>query len=71
MVVPQLWWFDLCCQLWVDVVTVTDVVHPAATTRDDSLNLLSLVHLGRLIPIWSYWKVKVVLEITAQGHGQR
>ena len=54
MVIPQLWWFDLCGQLWVNVVTVTDVVHPTATARDDALNLLSLVHLGWLVPVYSY-----------------
>lgn len=51
VVVPQLWWFDLRGQFWVDVMTVTDVVHPAAAARDDSLNLLRLIHLSRLIPV--------------------
>lgn len=58
MVIPQLWWFDLCGHLWVDVVTVTDVVHPAATTRDDTLNLLRLVHLGWLVPVCRHRKGK-------------
>lgn len=51
VVVPQLWRFDLCGDLWVDVVAVADVVHAAAATRDDPLHLLSLVHLGWLVPI--------------------
>lgn len=50
-VVPQLWRFDLRGQLWVDVVTVTDVVHPAATAGDDSLNLLRLIYLSWLVPV--------------------
>lgn len=32
VVVSQLGWFDLRGHLWVDVMTVTDVVHPTATT---------------------------------------
>lgn len=51
MVVPQLWWFDLSGQLWVDVMAVTDVVHPAAAARDDALNLLRLIHLCGLVPV--------------------
>ena len=57
MVIPQLWWFDLRGQLRVNVVTVTDVVHPAATAWDDALNLL--IHLSWLVPIYSYWKGRV------------
>lgn len=52
MVVAQLWGFDLGGQLGVDVVAVTDVVHPAAAARDNPLNLLRLVHLSRLVPIY-------------------
>lgn len=51
VVVPQLWRLNLSGQLWVDVMTVTDVVHPATTARDDTLNLLRLVHLCGLVPI--------------------
>lgn len=32
MIIPQLGRFDLCGHLWVNVVTVADVVHAAATT---------------------------------------
>lgn len=51
MGVPQLWGFNLCCQFRVYVMTVADVVHSAATARDDSLNLLCLVYLGWLVPV--------------------
>ena len=61
MAIPQLWWFDLCGQLWVDVMTVTDVVHPAATPGDDTLNLLHLVHLGWLVPVCTDTEKKISL----------
>lgn len=51
MIVPHLWRFDLCGQLGVDVMTVTNVVHPAAAAGDDALNLLRLVHLCGLVPV--------------------
>ena len=54
MIIPQLGGFDLCGHLRVDVVTVADVVHPAATTWDDTLNLLSLVDLRWLVPVYRH-----------------
>lgn len=33
-------------------MTVTDVVHPAATARDDTLNLLSFIDLSWLVPVY-------------------
>lgn len=63
MVIPQLWWFDVCGHLWVDVMTVTDVVHPAATARDDALNLLSLVHLGWLVPVYRHRRGEMLLSL--------
>lgn len=62
MVIPQLWWFDVCGHLWVDVMTVTDVVHSAATARDDALNLLSLVHLGWLVPVYRHGEGEVIFK---------
>lgn len=53
VVVPQLWRFDLRGQLRIDVMTVADVVHPAAAARDDALDLLGLVHLCGLVPVCS------------------
>lgn len=51
-IVPHLRWFDLRGELGVDVMTVTDVVHPAAAARDDPLHLLrGVVHLRRLVPV--------------------
>lgn len=51
-VVSHLRWFDLRGELRVDVMTITDVVHPAAAARDDPLNLLrGVVHLRRLVPV--------------------
>lgn len=61
MIIPQLWWFNLCGQLWVDVVTVTDVVHSAATTGDDALNLLGLIYLGWLVPVCTDREKKILL----------
>jgi hypothetical protein len=52
LVAAYLWRFDLRGQLRVDVVAVADVVHATAATRDDTLDLLSVIHLGRLVPVW-------------------
>lgn len=52
MAVANLWWFDGSGQLRVNVVTVADVVHATATARDDTLDLLGLLHLGRLVPVY-------------------
>lgn len=52
MAVTNLWWFDGGDQLRVDVVTVADVVHATTTTRDDTLDLLGLLHLGWLVPVY-------------------
>lgn len=51
MAVTDLWWFDGGGQFRVNVVAVPDVVHAAATARDDTLDLLGLLHLGRLVPV--------------------
>lgn len=59
MTVTYLRWFDGCGQLRVDVVTVADVVHATTTARDDTLDLLGLLHLGRLVPVY----------ISAKGNG--
>lgn len=47
-------------------MAVTDVVHPAATARNDTLNLLSLVHLGWLVPVCTHRKENITVCKVAQ-----
>lgn len=51
VVVSQLRGFNLCGELRVDIVAVTDVVHSAAAAGDNALDLLGLVHLRGLVPV--------------------
>lgn len=68
MVIPQLRWFDLRGHLRVDVVTVTDVMHPTATAGNDSLNLLSLIHLRRLVPVYGHGWRNLLSDVRVRFH---